>query len=274
MTSADLPEAVAQFAAACEKSIAEPCWINTGALRLDEDRRAELVDALEHLRAGRTMRICDRVLEVMRQPDGSIYPRTLADALIELSYVVPAADGSQRTRLGLTQVEVLRFLHDNDFPIMFCPTERVGGCVISMSYRVVAADLAAHEADTTPGTFRYFVEVVRNRAGDSESAVVYRGSRPRELAADVVWSLDQPSALPDRYHMPRVADDTYVEAYEFIGMRRSAFAAEYEELARSGLPPKVWAGGCVVPPWDVLEGRLGNDAGPTSPDPATGGSSP
>jgi hypothetical protein len=86
--------------------------------------------------------------------------------------------------------------------------------------------------------------------------------------------VDKPSGLPERFHLPRIADGTYVEPYEFIGLRHSAFAAEYEELARSGLPPKVWANGRVVPPWDVLEGRLGNDAGSTSQDAAKGVSSP
>lgn len=252
----DLAEGLAKFMKECEETVAQPCWINTGILRLDEDHRAELLDAREHLREERALPACDRVVHILRQADDTVSPRTLAAALVEVSYLVPRADRTQRNRPGLTHLEVLRFLDENDFPVILYPTETHGHCVSSMEFHVVAADLAACEKDPTPGDARYFVEVVRNRAG-SESAVVYPYPRPAELADDIVWSVDKPSVLPERFHRPRIADGTYFEAYDFIGLRSSYFAESYKELAATGLPPKVWASGRVVPPWDVLEGRLG-----------------
>jgi len=267
------PEDVARFLDESEKTIGDPCWINTGVLRLDEDHRAELLDAIEHLREGRALSACNRVAHILRQADDAISPRTLAAAIIELSYLVPRADGTQRKRPGLTRLEVLRFLTNNDFSVIHYPTETHGHCVSSMEYHVVAADLAACEKDPTPGDARYFVEVVRNRAG-SESAVVYPYPRPAELAGDIVWSVDKPSVLPERFHRPRIADGTYFEAYDFIGLRSSYFAESYKELATTGLPPKVWAGGRTIRPRDVLEGRLGDTVGATSEDTIKGVSSP
>ena len=261
------PEDVARFLDESEKTIGDPCWINTGVLRLDEDHRGELLDAIDHLREGRALGACDRVASVLRQANDTISPRTLANALVELSYLVPRADGTQRTRPGLTHLEVLRFLNENEFPVILYPTETQAHCVSSIEFHVVAADLAAREKDPAPGPTRYFVEVVRNRAG-SESAVVYGCPRPAELAGDIVWSVGTPSVLPERFHRPRVCDGTYLEPYEFIGLRQSYFAECYKELASSGLPPKVWASARVVPPRDVLKGRLGK---PDTSRPAQGG---
>ena len=263
----DFPEGLTKFMNECEETVAQPCWINTGILRLDEDHRAELLDAIEHLREGRVLCACDRVAHILRQADDTISVRTLAEALVEMSYLVPTKDGAPRKRPGLTHLEVLRFLNENEFPVILYPTETQAHCVSSIEFHVVAADLAAREKDPAPGPTRYFVEVVRNRAG-SESAVVYGCPRPAELAGDIVWSVGTPSVLPERFHRPRVCDGTYLEPYEFIGLRQSYFAECYKELASSGLPPKVWASARVVPPRDVLKGRLGK---PDTTRPAQGG---
>jgi hypothetical protein len=163
----------------------------------------------------------------------------------------------------------LRFLNENDFPVIFYPTEKLEHCVTSMSYSMVAAELAAYEAeDRTSGHTRHFIEVVRNRAG-SESAVVYRCPRPPGLVDDIVWSVDKPSGLPERFHLPRIADGLYLEPYEFIGLRRSDFAEDYARLVESGFPARALAVGRVLPPQDLLEGPM-NNAGSTSQDAAKG----
>ena len=251
----DLAEGLGTFMKECEETVAQPCWINTGILRLDEDHRAELLDAIDPLREGRALGACNRVAHILRQPDDSISLHTLAAALVEVSYLVPRKDGTQRKQPGLTYIEVLRFMRDNDFPILFFPTESQAHCVSSMEYHVVAGDLASREQAPNVTDTRSFIEVRRNRAGE-EGAYVYRCPRPRELMSDVVWSVDQSSALPERFHRPRVGEGTYLEPYELIGLRGADFAKAYEELARSGLPPRAWSGGRVLPPRDVLEGRL------------------
>lgn len=245
--------------------LANPSGIDRSIFRLDPDLESELRAALTHVREGRALGACEALSDQTQHAEGHVSLSTLASALVEVCYLLPASDGSLRERPGLAWRQVLEFLHANDFPVIMFPTEKLAHCVSPMEFHLVAADLAAEKEHARRGAARYFIEVTRSQAGNA-CAYVYVGSRPSELTENIVWALEGTSPIPERFRRSTVTDASYVEPYACIGLTRADFRESYRELTTTGLPPKLWAGAEVMTPSAVLAGRWDEPS-----DSATGG---